>query len=541
MRCHKCESENIREARFCEKCGSDLKSHTDGEARQARSFRMPAQAQKIGTAVVVLGVVVFGGLFIKSRLESGNAMEIDSLRALSVENDALEKEMTVVFSGRSSSKEDIDAVLKKTESYVDRYSVVAKAFAQYAESVSLTNDVGLKDFVEKKALVDELGPHEGDCDVISLSASALVPTDSLDAKQKAEFFSLMTRYCADSEPLRNIIVKKNTKPVEGTYREEKSQDIPIGYSIVSQEPVNGERGMVSVSINGKEKGSRDIVSKDSIEGVKLMGAGKTEDIGKKVDAKLQEILLLWRDQKFSASDILPFLDEKNKKKATDWESAYKKTVFNWARFDKLKSSANQIEFKDTESNKDFPITAYIPVQDTYYVGYGKPQIPFFYDVKTNAWVSSNATIAELFALVEGQSLFAMDISPDTFRYKKTDSCKSGWFFDVDKSIKITKVSIDGYATFKYSLEGGYTRKETVVVEGMNDDPIQGNKILPSDVISYINKEKKTRFIGKEFVASSGSCTSNPDIKFTFFKDDSGKAQTDDDEKKDDADVSRVDE
>lgn len=534
--CIKCNTINDDNVAFCKSCGNSFssnKSDMTWKKQQFNKFSFPTNTKKIGILAIILVFFIFVVFSIKSSWDSKKVLELEYLQALYIEDSALENDMRKLNDDNINTK-DVDVLLDKVGNYIEKYVLVTNSFAKYTEGISLENPDNLKEFVEKKELIDKIMPNHSACDITSATLH-LTSVKSINLKQKTRFMEFIEKQCKASEPLREIIVIKDVKKVEWIFKEQTSKDIPVGYSIITLEPIAGEEWSVSVTINGVEKGSGNIVVKEPIDGIKMTGIGKTEDIAKQVDLILQEIITLWHNQKFSANDVLPYLDEANKNKASDWEWFYNKIIFNWIRLDNVKSLTSQIEFKDNVYDKNYPIVAYLPYKDKYFAGYWETKISFYYDAKANKWVSTNTTITELFNDVLSQKVPA-EVSPNKFQYVKDDLCIGVLNYHIE-DVEISDANIIGYNQFRYNLQKGRAESSFLTVDGFKDsmEHAYSNSNLPTDMISYINKEKKNQLIANKFSYNNGNCKSNIVVKYTFFKDevkDTVKDKQSNEEKKD---------
>ena len=532
MNCKKCDTENLDSAKFCKKCGQDLSQKEIKQAKPKRSVKISKGKIKFMIiAVVIIGLVGAGAMTFKKKVDEKRILSVEYLEDLDKRGD----EECKIFDDiqyKSMSEKEIDAGLDKCAKIIEEMGKATNIFVVYAKESEFKDNAKIEEFIKKYDLL--AGSSDGnkkDWDEESKELANIkyhIKTNSSEFKKKTgfneeqseKFIGLMEEVLSFSKLFDDIKIEKKTEQVEASYTEQENNKIPVGYSIITTKPQNGEKENVKIIVDGKEKGSGEIVIKEPQNGIKMIGSGDTEDIAKQAEDKLNQIIKLWQEQNFTAATILPFLTEESQNKAPEFESSYKKIIFNWRRFDKVEPILNQASFKEnttwSQKNETYPFIVYLPVTVSYYVGKDVLKIPFYYSTKKNEWISGNGTIAKLFEIIKYQSIEA-EISPKSFAFIKAGDCKK------DKEVEIKNINVNGVDNLRIDFSSSSLRQIKFIVTINDSDSstkVDYSSSLPLALIDFANKNKSTVLIGKDFEYNSyfdGNCLCNSNISFAFFK------------------------
>ena len=548
MFCPKCGTENLDNARFCKKCryefpekGPSLTMAKEGllTAKEklvpmgkkvlpfmskvgsklslfCKSTLIPLYQRKIKPnpkpfliALLILLLLGGGFLIFQQKSSSKKVSEVSSLESL-----AKRFEIWTQSYGpaRSSSKEVFGKWLKEGLGLATQYKKSVENYLSLAQDLNPKYPEKFKELFEKDKIIREIEGY--------------VELSELFDLRKTKEGEMIYKIFNESQILLNKvkITKGKSEAIEAKYQEKENNKIPIGYSFTVKEPENGIKQEITVMVEGKDKGTVTIITKEPKEGVKIIGTGSQENIAKIVSNKLEEIIKLFQNQNLTAATILPFLEEESKEKAISWENEYKNTVFNWRRFDEYETIPSQVTFERSSyyssQSKSLPTKIFLPVKVKYYqAGYwgeSFPKIPFYYNKEKDEWVSTNETIEKIFNIINNQ-VIPTKVSPDTFTFPKTKEC--GLY---NREVKIRQITISG----KNTLKGDFSASVSSVIFGISDYQSEVNigGTLPSDLIQKINNEKITILTGKTFKYeysgwwSSYKCETSPNISFSFFSE-----------------------
>ena len=271
--------------------------------------------------------------------------------------------------------------------------------------------------------------------------------------------------------------------------------------------------------DGKERGKTEIIIKEAVKGKKIKGTGSSEDIAKLGGKVLDELVLLWNDQKINASEILPYLSESMKSKAQDIESDYKKIAFNYKRFSKLEPMFSGVSFKE-RNDKILPFELNLPIivfginQNTPY------SVKFFYSAEKGVWVADYTTFENMFNIVKNQN-FVLVGDKKTFKYNESDKCKNGWFVKVVGDKSIGDLNVKGYSEIGFKTDASISSYSISMGEHKNVVTVEKyNQTFPLKTLEYINKEKPEIITISDISYVSGSTNCNSDITINFSFGDS---------------------
>jgi|GEM_PF-2804733 len=520
MKCPNCHVENINSAKFCKHCGGEFLQAQKHVAQTTRSKPLLSRRKIMTILAIIAGVSIVGvgAWFGYDQWAQKKYLDMDYLKKLAAENSAMKLDYA-----KKNETDQIDQHLDKAHEINKKFKVSTGYFVKYAKGTNLKNDSQLKEFIEKRSLLDEMSLSESDCKKQSdpVFASKILASAGFNKQQNDRFMAIQKKCCEISRKLDDVEIEKDMEKVKGSYDERENANIPKGFTIVSEEPQNGEAGSVVVLVHGETKGMGNITVKEPINGVKLIGTGDITDIAKKAEDKLREILALWSSQNFTADSIAPFLDEKNKDKSADWEDSYKKIAFNWRRFESANPKSNDASLKEHSYSSidyaDSPVV-YLPVEFKRNSG-SLPTVPFFYDAKSDSWVSQNDTIAALFDITSNQSMDAT-ITPEKFHYNEDDDCDPGWFSSWEQEITLSNAKITGKSGFSIqqnALLGHFTDIRLTADGFIGEAHIEGSSesSLDQDLINYVNQQKKNELIIKSLQSDNGDCKYDKDILLTI--------------------------
>ena len=548
MFCPKCGTENLDNARFCKKCryefpekGPLLAIAKEGliTAKEklvlvgkkvlplmsklgaklslfCKSTLIPFYQRKIKPnpkpfllALLIL-IILGGGFFVYQTITSSKKVsETASLESLAIR---FENWTNSYVLAKSASEETFDKWLKEGLELVNLYQKSVEVYLNSAQKLNPKYPEKFKELFEKDKIIREIEGY--------------VELSELFDLRKTKEGEMIYKIFNESQILLNKvkITEGAWEIIEAKYQEKENNKIPIGYSFTINEPEDGTKQNITVIVKGVNKGKVNIITKEPKDGEKIIGTGSQEEVAKVVSAKLDEIIKLFQNQTFDANNILSFLEEKSKEKAIYWENEYKNTILNWRRFDQYEIVPGQTNFEKTSSyriSKSLPLRILLPVKVKYYqAGYWEesiPQIPFYYDKEKDDWVSVNETIEKIFNIIGNQVILAK-ASPDTFTFPKTKDCDIS-----DREVKIENINISG----KNTLKGDFSKSISSIIFTIGNyqsEPINIDGTLLPDLISYVNNNKKTTWVGKTFKYqysgwwSSANCEASPNITFTFFSE-----------------------
>ena len=522
MNCTKCGSENLDSAKFCKKCGHELTKNEIKQVKQKHSVKISGGKIKfVIIAVVIIGLIGAGAMSFKKKTDEKRILSVEYLEGL---DERTEEECKILENilYDDMDKKEIDAGLDKCTKFTKEYAKAIEIFVAHTKEMKFSDDAVIKEFIKKYDILEgETDMNEMSNIVSDIKAnSSKLKKFGLNEKQIEKYVAIWNEVYSSAKLFDDIKIEKKIEQIEADYSEQENNKIPAGYSIVTTEPQNGEKESVAIIVDGEKKGSGKVITKKPQNGIKMIGSGNAEDIAKQGKNKLNQIIKLWQEQNFTAAEILPFLSEENKNKAPEWESSYKKVIFNWKRFDKVEPILGQVSFKENtvwnKKDETYPFIMNLPITVSYYAKDDTPKIPFYYSAEKDEWVSGNGTFVELFKIIQKQSIEA-EISPTSFTFMKAGDCKK------DKEIKIKSASVNGADNLKidFSVSLLYQIKFTLAVDSLDSDTKVGySSSLPLTLIDSANKNKSTVLTGNDFEYSSffdGDCLCSSNISFAFFK------------------------
>ena len=520
MTCSKCNTENSSSAKFCIKCGYSL-SEMKAEKIKANKFSAPfLKNRKLLNGVLVLIVLAGAGYFVKERFNfGGDSLSTSSLDELVKLNKEEGDQMAIAFVGGSLTKDKASEIYSGQKKINKLLRREVEGFLSTAKKIDIANQEKMKNFLDREEKIKELTGSESSCSMGKALVAGNLEKSDVDDSLKNKIMEEVNERCKISRLLDVCKIDRKTEFIEGSFDEEENLSIPIGYSIITKQPEKGEKAKITLAYDGQERGTSEVVTKEPVKGKKMKGTGQSIDVAKQTETILNQIFDLWQEQKMTASNILPFLDEQNQNKATDWESNYKKIVFNWLRFKDAKAQVDQVIFKENSYNQELPIITYLPMSVKNSNTNSSALIPFYYSATKNKWVTSNDTIAAIFKAVENQSIKAVKISPNKVLYTLNNNCKDGWFMNVSNGVTINSFGISGYNAINFNYTGNlnnyiltYKGSEMEV----NVATSYYSSGLPVDFVSLINNGKINQLIGKSFEYTSYSCKSATNVEFIFF-------------------------
>lgn len=550
MFCPQCRTENLDEAQFCKKCryefpekGTSLAMAKEGLIT-AKEKLIPVGKKvlplisKVGSELslfckntlipfyqkkvkpnpkpfllaLLMFIVLGGGFFVYQTITSPKRVsETASLESLAIR---FENWTNSYMLAKGASKETFEKWLKEGLELANLYQKSVEVYLSSAQKLSPKYPEQFKELWEKDKILREIADYQSSYYFLDLGKT----------KGGEKFYKIFNEAAILLNKVK--IIEENSEVIKAEYQEKENNKIPIGYSFITTEPENGRKQDISVIVEGENKGTVNIITKEPKDGEKIIGTGSQKDIAKIVSAKLDEIIKLFQGQTLNAANTLPFLDEENKERAIYWENEYKNTVLNWRRFDEYEVISGQVTFeKDSyyrSETESLPIKILLPVKVKYYqAGYwGEqiPKIPFYYNKENNEWISTNETIEKIFNIINNQIIPAK-VSPDTFTFPKTKECDL-----YDRKVKIENITIFG----KNTLKGDFWRRNVsnivFLVGDYQSEPISIGSSLPGELIETVNKTKNTVLIGKTFRYeysgwwSNYKCEASTNISFTFFSE-----------------------
>ena len=365
MNCAKCNAENLDSAKFCKKCGHDLSQKETKQVKQKRSVKISGGKIKFAIiAIVIIGLIGAGAMSFKEKSDEKRILSLEYLEDL---NERMEEDCKIYinipsYGGNSMKEGEIDEGLDSCLRISKELYEASEILIAYARESEFNDNVEIEEFIKKAILL----PVSSDADDEDLNEVNTAIKDTklfmrnnnnkldkllgLNEKQSEKFVAIMDGMNSSVKLLDDIKIESKTEQTEAVYTEQENDKIPVGYSIVATEPQNGEKENVTLIVDGEKKGSAEVITKEPQNGVKMIGSGNTEDIAKQGEEKLNQILKLWREQNFTAKNILPFLTEETQNKAPDWESAYRRLgFFNQMCFDKVEPMLGRASFKENKN------------------------------------------------------------------------------------------------------------------------------------------------------------------------------------------------
>ncbi len=488
-------------------------------AEMENTTETPRKKKPILVLAILLAGLVVGGYFIaKDRMYFGAPLEPKSVEEF---QSNFEEWVESVGPGEKyggASGKELNPWLREGEILSQTLKNYCENYVSFAKKVNVNNREQLRNFLSLDHTLRDVGGGQIYCYPQGrgmMLADLLTPLGlnvPLDEKQEKRLTGIFDTLCEGVVLLDKVKVDKETENIEGSYQEQQNENIPHGFSVTTLKPEDGTQETVTITVEGKNRGTATVTTKEPKNGVKITGSGSTEAIAQKASSILGELIQLFQDQTLDAATILEFLDEENKAKATTWEGEYKRIVFNWRRFDSYQPLLSQTTFEETGSftSSNYLFQLQLPVQIRYYKGRETPQIPFYYDGNANQWVSTNATLEAVFNVIRKQKIEA-GASQTQIEYPKTDDC----YYYYSRKYKVDEFAVEGFD----KLETNFSSKVTLVVNDKEiSKPVTDGSSLADDLafVEEVNRSKSTAFTAKRF--EYGGCELSPNITYTFFLD-----------------------
>ncbi len=437
----------------------------------------PQKLKMAGAGLLVVFVASYAISSINYSVKKSNALSDENLNRFAQ-----------MFSGPNSAGID---------EYAKEHHIIVDALIDYAKDTDLDSPEEVRNLVAKyDKYKDAASPVFGICED-DMGEFDDYGYDDYTVRETGQL-------CEDFNDLHTTVhIRRTTDSIPAKYDEQESKTIPIGYTIIKEDPEDGEIEFAEVSVDGKQmKDSVHLSEKPPKNGIKLVGTGTVEDIMPALKQELNKLFDMWNNQTFTAQNILPFLIEEEKERALDLERRYKSIVLNWKRFSDIKVVADDTYFEKIR-NDDYPIAAYITLKnnsDRISLSRNK-EINLFYSAKEGKWIVAKDTLDDLFSYADRQKIYA-EVTPKEVYPIETDSCSGKY----SKKIDEVYLRDSNYLRLPYKMNldiGGFALNT-------------GSTNLEKDLISHINKNKISKFTIK--VVHTGfwsDCEARPNGKIEF--------------------------
>jgi len=528
MKCQYCHTENVLSAKFCKNCGSGVGENVSKKTFLVKRNFFFKSKKKNRIAFVLVVIVAIAIWFGNDYLAEKKNLDPTYLKALMSEVDSSTRILGSDSTLKQASDSDINANIDTLVVLSEKIKTAVDYFYRYAKRTSF-DDEKMKAFIEKVDVFPSLfySNSNNDSEICGNINTTLIGgveyfTETRKVQptiiQKEKMTTILNNYCQILATAKKIDIQREGESIPASYAEKESTNLPVGYSLIASKSQDGRKEKITLTVDAVNKGTNTIVTSEPKNGEKIVGKGEKSDISKKAEDILEKIIALWNDQTLSASTIEPFLDEKSKDQASDWQDTYSKVIFNWKRFDNFKVRSSDSEFdKDAYVSSGKTTAPILLIHPDVDFNDNIGSIPFFYDASSDSWGSSNETIRAIFDIAKNQNILA-SISPDTIKFKETDNCMP-WYGSTNSEFTLTKAGIKNN-NYLYLENGSYYTFTKLVVTSpdfdSNSNLKSSNASLDSDLIDFVNKQKKNNLTITSIEQNNGNCKSDKDVKLKFF-------------------------
>ena len=433
---------------------------------------------KIFLALMLIVIASIAFFVIKS-FSSDSEPKLSGLDELIRIDDIINKE---VFGGNSPSDESIREGIKYLNDFLPLYRKEVENHIRLSNRVDVDDSEAVLELLSRHDKIIKIKDSANICTSFELSYLEIVlKEEGIRESVIRNFIRKLEQRCEISEQLDVVSVNRSreeTIKASDDFIEVESDAVPVGYSFVAQRPTDGKRRVVTIVVDGNERGPVEVITEVPLIGKRVVGKGSEEQIISQVIPVLNEILALWNTQTFNRENLSKLLHNGEEDVLSKLEEDYQGVIFNWMRFTDVEPIKDNVSFKEVSRDSSFVMSIPISVENVQ--ARTDTSIPFYYEHNTDSWRVDEETFKALFSIT-GRQYLKGSHTPEVLSFFEQPDCKV-------ENLSIQGLQIEGRNRLVVTSQGTISNI-FIRVPGRDTLSELNNRLFSDEIIELINSKR----------------------------------------------------